>query len=130
MEKLKFIIYFFKFKAQCRSIFQSVCLSVCLHSPVQCANITSYKLLDCLLIHHSLTAYISLVCNVTLLRDASVLVDRATAKSKPVINNEQNEHKKRHKKEQFEKQRKVLSCFSCFSIFKNQVISTSSFLAS
>lgn len=53
MEKLKFFllyIFFFKFKAQCLSIFQSVCL----RSQVQCANIASHKLLDCLLVRHSL----------------------------------------------------------------------------
>lgn len=52
-----FIFIFFKFKAQCLSVFQSVCL----HSQVQCANIASHKPLDYLLVRHSLQLT-SLVC--------------------------------------------------------------------
>lgn len=72
--------FFFKFKAQCLSIFQSVFIhsrgSVCDHSGPSA--------------HTTLpTAYFSPVCTVTLSGDASVLVEWATAKSKPVINKEQ-----------------------------------------
>lgn len=56
MEKLKFFFYlFFFFQIQgTMSINIPICLSVCLHSQVQCANIASHKLLDCLLIRRSL----------------------------------------------------------------------------
>lgn len=91
-KKLKFFFYFlffFFFSNSRHNVYQYSNLSVCLHSQVQCANIASHKLLDCLLVRHSLQLT-SLVCTLTLLREVSVLVARATAKSKTVINNEQN----------------------------------------
>lgn len=83
-----FFYLFFFFQIQgTMSINIPICLSV--FTPRFSVR-TSRKLLDCLLIRRSLQLHISLVCTLTLLRDASVLVERATAKSKPVINNEQN----------------------------------------
>lgn len=60
--KTIFFIYFF-FSNSRHNVYQYSHLSVCLHSKVQCANITSHKLLDCLLVRHSpqLTSLLSVL---------------------------------------------------------------------
>lgn len=60
--KTNFFIYFF-FSNSRHNVYQYSHLSVCLHSKVQCANITSHKLLDCLLVCHSpqLTSLLSVL---------------------------------------------------------------------
>lgn len=49
-----FLLLLFFFSNSRHNVYQYSNLSVCLHSQVQCANIASHKLLDCLLVRHSL----------------------------------------------------------------------------
>lgn len=95
MVKLKFFLFFFKSFFQIQGtmsinipIYLSVCVSVSTpRYSVRTSRHISYWTVCSTPLP---TAYISIVCTLTLLREASVLVERATAKSKPVINNEQN----------------------------------------
>lgn len=55
MEKLMFFYFFLLFFSNSRhNVYQYSNLSDCVHSQVQCANVASRKLLDCLLVRHSL----------------------------------------------------------------------------
>lgn len=52
--KTQVFFYLFFFSNSRHNVYQYSNLSVCLHSQVQCANVASHKLLDCLLIRRSL----------------------------------------------------------------------------
>lgn len=94
-----YFIYFFKFKAQCLSIFQSVCLSDCL-SPLP-GTVCEHRVVETIGLSPRAPPPYSdhlsgLYCN-TVKRRVCLVERERPPSPKPVINNEQNKHNKKKK---------------------------------